>query len=116
MLAATSTSSPTTRIRGSIRRAASCDAPELARLFEAARIGTVLAQLDRERGHLLVLDLDGSLRAAEYVEIDDQLGCARLQVLVVDPALDPCVREVEDRMRGVALALCEAFGCTCVGL
>ena len=112
MLAATS--SPRPRILGSIRKAEAGDAPELARLFEAARIGVMLAQLDREHGHLLVLDLDGALRAVEYVAIDDQLRRARLQLLVVDAALDPCVREVEDRMRGVALALCEAFGCVYV--
>jgi hypothetical protein len=71
-----------------------------------------------DRGHLLVLDLEGSLCATVHVVIDSGIeqARARLQLLIMDAALGPAGREVEERMIGVALALCEAYGCADVDL
>jgi hypothetical protein len=104
------------RVLGSIRKADPRDAAELSRLFDLAFLAPGLAPLEVDGGHWLVLDLDGSLRAAEYVVLDVPRSRAHLQLLVVDNALGPSVREVEDRMIGVALALCEAYGCTDVDI
>lgn len=97
------------RILGSVRKVESRDAPELARLCAAARIDPAAVEPAAGGGHLLVLDLGGSLCAAEYVVIEPPR--ARLQLLIVDAALAAAGREVEDRMIGVALALGEAYGC-----
>jgi hypothetical protein len=100
MLAA---SQPIPEVLGSIRTAEPRDTASLSRLLGAASVA------DGERGHLLVLDLDGMIRAAESVVIVD--SHARVQLLAVDAALAPSTREISDRMLGVALALCEAYGC-----
>jgi hypothetical protein len=97
------------RILGSVRKVEAHDAPDLARLCAAARIDPPAVGPDAGRGHLLVLDVGGSLCAAEYVVIEPPR--AHLQLLIVDAALAAAGREVEDRMIGVALALCEAYGC-----
>jgi hypothetical protein len=97
------------RILGSVRKVEPRDAPELARLCAAARVDPVGVEPTAAGGHLLVLDLGGSLCAAEYVVIEPPR--ARLQLLILDAALAAAGREVEDRMIGVALALCEAYGC-----
>ena len=59
-----------------------------------------------EGGHLLVLDVAGEIRGVACVRLE----CRRhLGFLVLDPALDG--QGVEERLRGVASALCEARGC-----
>lgn len=97
----------TPRILGSIRKSQRRDAPELARLFAAAHLDTPCTS---DQDQLLVLDLDGSLRAAAQIVIGAAL--ARLQLLILDPALTPDARrEVEERMIGIVHALGEAHGC-----
>jgi hypothetical protein len=61
-----------------------------------------------------VLDIDGAVRAVAHVVIALDHGLrGGLQFLVADPALARLFgRAVEDRMTGVAVALCEAYGCT----
>lgn len=98
-------------IGGSIRKAEPRDTAELARLVAATLVDPAVTPLDDDRGHLLVLDLDGSLRAVAYVVIDALRSRARLHLLVVDGTLGASARAVEDRMFGVALALCNAYGC-----
>jgi hypothetical protein len=103
------------RILGSIRNAEPDDAPELARLLAAVRIDPEALGGDLapgEQGHLLVLDLDGALCAAACVTLErGTRPRARLRLLIVDPALRSAERGVEARMIGVAIALCEAYGC-----
>jgi hypothetical protein len=95
---------------GSIRYAEPDDDAELARLF-IAHLEATPPRFERDRGHLLVFELDGVLRAAAHVVLDARCARARVHLLVVDGALGTAVREVEDRLRGVARALCEAYGC-----
>jgi hypothetical protein len=65
------------------------------------------------RCHLLVLDIDGDVRAIAYVAIALDRGLrGRLQLLVLDPILaHTSGRAIQDRMIGVSIALCEAYGC-----
>jgi hypothetical protein len=105
----------TERVLGSIRKFESRDASALTRLLEVAGLDAQTAgQIDSDRGHLLVLDVEGALRAVAYVELDVPRSRARVQLLAVDPGLGAATREVEDRMIGVALALCDAYACATV--
>jgi hypothetical protein len=101
-------------VLGSIRKVDPRDDVELARLAQTACLGATLSRLDRECGHLLVFELEGALRAAAYVAIDARHVDARVHLLVIDPTLGAAMREVEDRMLGVARALCEAYGCAAI--
>lgn len=105
------------RVLGSVRKAEPHDAIEIARLLTAANLDSddledeISEQL--EHSHLLVLDIEGKLGAVVDVALDQPARRARLQLLIVDAALAHRPgREVEDRMVGVALAFCEAYGCT----
>ena len=60
-----------------------------------------------EGGHLLVLDVAGELRGLACVRVERRQG--HLGFLVLDPALEG--QGLEDRLRGVAAALCAARGC-----
>lgn len=93
---------------GSIRTAECRDAAEVTRLLDSANQHTVTTAND-EHTHLLVLDVDGTVRAVERVVMER--ARARIQLLAVDPELGTSRTEVADRMLGVALALCEAYGC-----
>jgi N-acetylglutamate synthase-like GNAT family acetyltransferase len=94
-------------VLGSIRTAERGDAAGVSRLLAAANQNTI--QTDGERTHLLVLDVDGAVRAVECVIMESSR--AVIQLLAVDPALGPSRSQIADRMLGVALALCEAYGC-----
>lgn len=100
-------------IHGSIRNAGARDATEIARLVSAARVetGALESSFARDdRRHFLVLDVEGALCAVACVLVVP--AHARLELLLVDPAIKGVVRhEIEQRMAGVALALCQAFGC-----
>jgi N-acetylglutamate synthase-like GNAT family acetyltransferase len=96
-----------------VRNARLSDAAALARLLERAgvagsfalREADVAAHLDR--GYLLVLDAGGdTVLAVASIAVGPDLG--HLRLLVVDPAFAGL--GVEERMTGVALALCEAQG------
>lgn len=96
---------------GRVRSARLDDAAALAALLDAAgapdflplRASDVQGWLDR--GQLLVLDDDGQLAAAAFLE---QRGDrAQLELLVVDPSHHG--HGIEERMLGVASALVEAF-------
>lgn len=102
------------RLLGSIRNAMPGDALALVELLDAASLAPdSIRHLDAARDHLLVLDLDGAVRATALVVIDERDRRASLQLLVVDAALNTSsARTVEARMLGVAVALCEAYGCT----
>jgi N-acetylglutamate synthase-like GNAT family acetyltransferase len=60
-----------------------------------------------EGGHLLVLDVAGEIRGVACVRLERRRG--HLGFLVIDPALEG--QGLEERLRGVASALCEARGC-----
>ena len=111
-------SEPASLPTGSIRQAEPRDRAELEHLFAAAHVAVPpLDAARRQRSHLLVLDAGGAIRAAVHVVIDSlQDAHARLQVLVVDPSVAAFRRVIEDRMVGVATALCEAFGCRDVAI
>jgi hypothetical protein len=97
---------------GRVRSAHLDDTPELVRLLTRAgapdplprREADVQAWLDR--GHLLVLDDGGTLRAVAFVE--RRIGSGRVELLAVEPEL--VGRGIEERMIGVADALRAAFG------
>jgi hypothetical protein len=90
---------------GRIRSASLADTREVSRLVARATAADVGAWLDH--GHVLVLDRhDGTLGAVARVAVRD--GYGTLDLLVVDPGLAD--RGIEQRMSGVAHALCEAFG------
>jgi hypothetical protein len=99
---------PFVRVRpipGNIRNATVVDTAALSRLLTTtpANVNALLS-----RGHTLVLDrCDGTLGAAIHLDLVD--GRATMDMLVVDPSLAGC--DLEDRMTGVARALCEAYGC-----
>lgn len=104
-------------LSGSIRNAAQRDLPAVARLLEASGIDVRSIEPAPNRSpphcHLLVLDIDGDVRAIAHVVIALDRGLrGRLQFLVLDPTL---VRAsgpaIQDRMIGVSVALCEAYGC-----
>lgn len=105
-------------LSGSIRYAEPRDLVDVARLLEASGIDlrSIEAELHGSpaRCHLLVLDIGGDVRGVEYVIIARDRGLrGRLQFVVLDPMLArTCGRAVQDRMTGVAIALCEAYGCT----
>jgi len=101
------------RLAGNVRNAESRDRDELGRLF--ARTGVdahaLRAAASNPHGHVLVLEVDGALRGAVYVVIDSKGPRARIALLIVDPAAASVRNEVEERMIGVAMALCEAYAC-----
>ncbi|HVV82622.1 MAG TPA: hypothetical protein VHE35_06060 [Kofleriaceae bacterium] len=102
---------------GSVRAATPRDARQLERLFHAALLEPPPAFARRgARSQLLVLDLGGRLHAIASVTIDRELGRARVQLLVVDAPHGATAREIEERMLGVGLALCDAYGCSQVEL
>lgn len=107
------TSSPQScpRAAGSVRTAEPRDTAELARLLHA-QLATTPPLRARERGHLLVLDVEGSLRGATYVAIDEHAARAHVLVLVVAAEVGSAMQEAEVRLIGVSRALCEAYGCT----
>ena len=102
---------------GSIRNLELRDLADVARLLVAHRIDArTIEAAQRQpfpRCHLLVLDVDGHVRALVYVVIAKEpvmRGC--LQLLIVDPALvQQYGHAVEARLIGVTEALCEAYGC-----
>jgi hypothetical protein len=96
---------------GCIRSAREGDANELARLYADAGMDTRLSgRACGERTHVLVLDVDGALRATASVVIDDQRH-ARVERMVLDRVLGRATEMIAARMIGVARALCDAFGC-----
>ena len=101
------------RLAGTVRNAETRDLAELGRLFKSADFDAraLHAQAQRSCGHLLVLDVDGSLRAAVYVVIEPAGPRGRLQMLIVDAVVTTDRKVIEDRMLGVALALCDAYAC-----
>jgi hypothetical protein len=94
-------------VLGSIRTAEHGDAAGVSRLLEVANQNAI--RIDGDRTHLLVLDVDGAVRAVECVVMESSR--AIIQLLAVDPELGASRSEIADRMLGVALALCEAYGC-----
>ena len=92
--------------QGAIRKAEGDDASGLVRLFDAT--GVAPPTLTGEYGHLLVFERARALLAAAYVRLDGPR--ARLQLLVVDPGVGAAARAIEDRLFGVVLALCNAYG------
>jgi hypothetical protein len=88
---------------GSVRRARPDDGAAVARLLVGTGIGSI------ESGHALVLDVDGLVVAAMHVVCDGSR--AHVRFLVVDEAIRGMSRSIEERMLGVATALCEAYGC-----
>jgi hypothetical protein len=93
---------------GRVRCARCDDAAKLSRLFARTVVPRALP-LDSahwmDRGHLLVLDDGEAILAAALVENCD--GRGHLEFLVIDPTVTSS--GVEDRMIGVAAALCEAY-------
>lgn len=87
-----------------IRNANLLDLGELSRLLSAAT-HTIMSYLTR--GHLLVLERrDGTLRAACHLEM--KADRSTIDLLVVDATTSDAA--VQQRMVGVANALCEAYG------
>jgi hypothetical protein len=109
-------------VSGSIRNAEQRDLAQVARLLEASGIDLRAVETDPRRSlprcHLLVLDIDGAVRAAAYLVIARARGLrGRLEFLVLDPALPRgSTRAIQDRMTGVTVALCEAYGCADVDI
>jgi N-acetylglutamate synthase-like GNAT family acetyltransferase len=96
---------------GNIRNARIADASEISRLIgEASSTPGTRNAIDLyDRGHLLVLDLGArELGGVVHVDVSDDRR-AILDLLVVDPAVSGS--HFEQRMSGVAHALCEAYGC-----
>ena len=86
----------------------------LARLFSSVGVDAAALEAARHHpwGHVLVFELGGEVRASAYVIIDRSNGLSgRLQIVVVDRALSEYRRAIEERMIGIAAALCEAYGC-----
>ncbi|HTR55326.1 MAG TPA: hypothetical protein VMJ10_31825 [Kofleriaceae bacterium] len=101
-------------LAGAVRHAEVRDVTALARLY--AGVGVNAAALEAARhhpfGHVLVFELEGVVCASAYVIIDPSSGpSGRLQIVVVDRALAQYREVIEERMIGVAAALCEAYGC-----
>jgi hypothetical protein len=105
---------------GSIRNLEIRDLPAVARLLVAHHIdpraipcSTLSPHKPFPRCHVLVLDLDGAIHALAYLVLDRRPTLhGHLQLLVVDPTLIAAHgRAIEDRLAGVAIALCEAYGC-----
>ncbi len=109
-------------LSGSIRYVERGDLSSVARLLEA--IGIDLRSIEVElhrapaRYHLLVLDIGGDVRGVEYIVMARDRGRrGRLQFLVIDPVLARTSgRAIQDRMTSVAIALCEAYGCTAIDI
>lgn len=105
---------------GRIRNASLLDLSEISRLlFHASPKRTIAPPhlADRadlfERGYFLVLELaPDRLGAAVHIELDRDER-ATIDLLAVDSCLP--VLETEQRMCGVAHALCEAYGCNDAG-
>ena len=104
-------------LSGSIRNAEQRDLAEIARLLEASGIDArgieTAQQRSLPRCHLLVLDLEGAVCAAAYVVIAQGRGLrGRLEFLALHPTLASASgRVIQERMIGVSIALCEAYGC-----
>ena len=109
MLAAQLTSSVESHLHGSVRNARPGDAAAVTRL--AGTVAVDPSDLATVRhGHVFVFELDGRVLAATQLLIEP--GCrAHVRLLVVDETIGALARTVEDRMLGVANALCEAYGC-----
>ena len=97
-----------------VRHGTADDLPAVAHLLDRDRDHDRGSSIDPhtlaglvDHGHLLVLEHGCDLGAAAHVVIDHAHGA--LDLLVVDPALHGL--GIEDRMTGVAEALCEAYGC-----
>ncbi len=91
-------------MRSTIRLATSEDLPKIRTLVSGDHDLRVIP------GHryLLVLDSEGgTLAAAASVTIDDERG--HLGFVAIAPGFEG--EHLEDRMIGVAEALCSAFGC-----
>jgi hypothetical protein len=107
-------------VSGSIRKAAQRDLAEVARLLEISGVDMrgIEAAVARSvpRCHVLVFDLVGVVRAVAHVVIAGERGLrGRLEFVVLDPTLARrSSRVIHDRMTGVAIALCEAHGCTAI--
>lgn len=105
-------------LSGSIRYVEPRDLDAVARLLEAGGIDMRRLEAEahraRARGHLLVLDVSGEVRGVVYIVIARARELrGRLEFLVLDPGLvRTSGRAIQDRMTGVAIALCEAYGCT----
>jgi hypothetical protein len=95
-----------TNLDGSVRRANAADAVALTRLLADGGEVHVPAV---PGNHVLVLDVASTVIAALHVTCDGKR--AHVQFLVVDPAFATVARAIEERMIGVATALCEAYGC-----
>ena len=110
MLAAQLTSDLEFNLRGSVRNARPGDAGDVMRL--AGTLAPSPGDLASVRhGHVLVYEVDGCVRAAAQLVIDPGRK-AHVRLLVVDEAVGARARTIEERMFGVAIALCEAYGCT----
>src|SRR5262245_11017619 len=105
-------------LSGSIRYAEPRDLLAIARMLEASGIDRRTIETDLRRSpdhcHLLVLDVGGDIRGVEQIILTRDRGRrGRLEFLVLDPVLARASgRAIQDRMAGVAIALCEAYGCT----
>lgn len=107
-------------LSGSIRNAEQRDLDEVARLLEASGVDMQRIEAAVARSlphcHVLVLDIEGAVRAVAHVAIAVDCGPrGRLELVVLDPTLTRTSGGVlHDRMTGVAIALCEAHGCTAI--
>ncbi|HUJ60675.1 MAG TPA: hypothetical protein VLX92_19370 [Kofleriaceae bacterium] len=102
-------------LAGAVRHAESRDVGALARLLE--NVGVDASALEAARrhpfGHVLIFELEGVVCAMVYVLIDHTNGVrGHLQLAVVDPKLAEHREVIEQRLIGVATALCEAYGCS----
>lgn len=90
-------------MRSTIRLASAADGPRIRRLVPTEDLSTV-------PGHRFVLVLDapnGQLAAAAVVTLEHSRG--HLGLLAIAPECEG--EHIEDRMIGVAEALCSAYGC-----
>lgn len=108
---------------GSIRNAQQRDLAEVARLLDASGINTRYLETSTHqplaRGHLLVLDIAGVVHAVAHVSMaaDGERWHGRLEYLVLAAVQTSASgRAMQDRLTCVAVALCEAYGCTTIDI
>jgi hypothetical protein len=114
MVAALDVDSPRVpQTSGTIRNCHAADVTQLAKLFATIDVDVhlLLADARPPTGHLLALDINGVLVAAMFVELDPEHGThGTVRVMVVDASVAANHAHLEERMLGVAMALCEAYG------
>lgn len=104
-------------LSGAIRAAEPRDLADVAWLLRGNGIDTPSIEAEPQRsrhgGHLLVFDLAGAIRGVACVAISLDRRRGKLQALVLDPHLARVhARAIQERLTGVAIALCEAYECT----